>query len=206
MTSLVTPGELDTGDRHPGSPFTSSADRSKSRGATARPLLAVLANPTLSPKSRSAERVRLAARILGSEQVRIANLFALPSASSKEIGVLGYEAQGWELARIDLGEAIADTDQVLLGFGTIPVGGAARRHLEEQLQWLAERLRAHGKESVWQVGQARHPSRWHQYVSDRHRRTSGGSFEVRLREVLTYTDLDTLPWAPRRARKAVERA
>ena len=169
-----------------------------------RILLAVLANPTLSPESRSVGRVRLAARILGFEQVRIANLFALPSSSSKEIAVLGQDAHGWELARPALVDGLVTCDQVLLGFGTIPVTGVARRYLEQQLYWFADELRESDHREVWQVGDARHPSRWHQYVSDRHGRTSGGSFEVRLREVLTSTKLSVMPWAS--AREAAQRA
>lgn len=169
-----------------------------------RVLLAVLANPTLSPESRSVGRVQLAARILGFEEVRVANLFALPSASSRDIAVLGREAYGWDLARTYLQEAIAESDQVLVGFGTIPVTGAARRHLEDQLEWLGDTLREQGSSQVWQVGDARHPSRWHQYVSDRHGRTSGGTFEERLREVLTSADTATLPWV--RAREGTPRA
>lgn len=158
-------------------------------------LLAVLANPSLQSGSRSLGRVQLAAQLLGYEQGRIANLFAVASASSREIAVLGHDAHGWEIARPLLLEAIAEAGQVLVGFGAIPVTGAARRHLEQQLHWLAEALHLQGHDTVWQVGQARHPSRWHQYVSDRHGRTAGGTFEERLREVLTCTETAALPWS-----------
>ncbi|MFV0319537.1 MAG: hypothetical protein ACK5IN_04055 [Microbacterium sp.] len=157
-------------------------------------LLAVLANPPLGAESRTLGRVRLAARILGFEQMRIANLFAIASASSRDIAVLGHDVHGWEIARPPLLEAIVAAEQVLIGFGTIPVTGAARRNFEEQLRWLAEVLHLQGHDMVWQVGQARHPSRWHQYVSDRHGRTSGGSFDERLREVLVSTETAALSW------------
>jgi hypothetical protein len=158
-------------------------------------LLAVLANPPLHTKSRSFGRVELAARILGLERMRIVNLFAVASTSSRDIAALGHEPHGWTTARRPIMEALAEADQVLVGFGAIPVTGAARRNLEEQLHWLGETFRLQGHNTVWQVGQARHPSRWHQYVSDRYGRTAGGSFEVRLREVLTCTETAALPWA-----------
>jgi len=169
-----------------------------------RVLLAVLANPTLSTESRSIGRVRLAARILGFEGVRVVNLFALASPSSRDIAVLGQDAAGWESARPSLADGVLDCEGVLMGFGTIPVTGVARHHFGQQLDWFAGQLRESGHQEVWQVGDARHPSRWHQYVSDRHGRTSGGSFEERLREVLTSTSLSVLPWAA--VREPVQRA
>jgi hypothetical protein len=38
-------------------------------------------------------------------------------------------------------------------------------------------------------GEPRHPSRWHQYVSDKYGRTSGGTFEERIKQVLVAVPL-----------------
>lgn len=60
-----------------------------------------------------------------------------------------------------------------------------------QVEWFARQARAAGLSEMWTVGgRARHPSRWHQYVSDKYGRTSGGSFADRLRQVLVRAPLE----------------
>lgn len=47
-----------------------------------------------------------------------------------------------------------------------------------------------GITAFWMVGgEPRHPSRWHQFVSDKHGRTTGGTFEERLVQVLVEVPL-----------------
>ena len=149
-----------------------------------RTLLAVLANPVPRPSSRSERHLAVAASILGFDRAEIANLFAIPSSSSRDIRHLGAEASGWLSAREKLETSLPLASGVLVGFGTIPTNAASREHLREQLDWLSARLRALPEVGVWEVGRARHPSRWHQYVSDVHARTAGGDFAQRLAEVL----------------------
>lgn len=163
---------------------------------TGRTLVAILANPRLEPGGRSEKRIAIAGEILGYERAQIANLFAWPSASSRHIAVLGKEAEGWRDARRDLTSAISVADAVLLGFGLIPSSRESGPHLRAQLGWLRTELKARGHTQVWQVGdRPRHPSRWHQYVSDTHGRTDGGTFEERLHQVLRAVPLDDCDWA-----------
>jgi hypothetical protein len=55
-----------------------------------------------------------------------------------------------------------------------------------------EAIRA-GISNIWMVGgEPRHPSRWHQFVSDKYSRTTGGSFEERLDQVLESVPMSAL--------------
>ncbi|WP_367575652.1 DUF1643 domain-containing protein [Microbacterium phycohabitans] len=154
------------------------------RGKYTRRLLAILANPSLDQYSRTARRVQAAGTLLGFPDITIANLFAEPSKSSRDIRLLGCDRHGWLKARDLISRELRSADAVLLGFGTIPVSGLAKAHLDDQKAWLRRQLELASHAYVWQVGNARHPSRWHQYLSDRHGRTSGGTFEERLVEQL----------------------
>jgi hypothetical protein len=50
-----------------------------------------------------------------------------------------------------------------------------------------------GNDCIWTLnGEPRHPSRWDQYVSDRHGRASGATFSERIAQVLTSVPLATL--------------
>ncbi|GAA4056832.1 hypothetical protein GCM10023065_01970 [Microbacterium laevaniformans] len=159
-------------------------------------LVAILANPRFEPSGRSEKRVALARDVLGFKSARIANLFAWPSASSRDIALLGKVPEGWQDARRELTEAVYEADAVLVGFGLIPSSRESGPQLRAQLRWLHEELRRSGHVAVWQVGdRPRHPSRWHQYVSDAHGRTAGGTFEERLHQVLRAVPLDDCDWA-----------
>ncbi|QZN85424.1 hypothetical protein K5O09_16935 [Cellulomonas sp. C5510] len=157
--------------------------------------MAVLANPSDRRGTRTERQVDVAAAVLLFDRVRITNIFAYPSPSSRDILTLGREMGGWILARSLVNEALAHADGVLVGFGGIPVSGPARLHLADQLRWLSAELQSRPSLPVWQVGSARHPSRWHQFVSDRHGRTSGGSFRTRLTEVIQPVPVDDRVWA-----------
>jgi hypothetical protein len=159
-------------------------------------LVAILANPRFDQGGRSENRVALAGEVLGYDSAQIVNLFAWPSASSRDIALLGKVSGGWQDARRELTDAIYEADGVLVGFGLIPTSRESGPHLRAQLRWLREELRAGGHASVWQVGdRPRHPSRWHQYVSDIHGRTAGGTFEERLHQVLRAVPLGDCDWA-----------
>ncbi|WP_431074609.1 DUF1643 domain-containing protein [Microbacterium phyllosphaerae] len=161
-----------------------------------RTLVAVLANPRPRDGSRTEKRIALVRDALGYERAEIVNLFSRASESSREIAVLGVSAEGWREARVSVSEAIASADSVLLGFGLIPSSRESRPHLRAQLEWLRHELQVHGHLQVWQVGdRPRHPSRWHQYVSDTHGRTVGGTFEQRLKQVLRTVPLNDCRWA-----------
>lgn len=164
--------------------------------AAGRKLVAILANPRPDATGRSATRIALAGEILGYDSTRIVNLFTWPSASSRDIALLGKMPEGWQDARRELTEAVYEADGVLVGFGLIPSSRESGPQLRAQLRWLHEELRTSGHVAVWQVGdRPRHPSRWHQYVSDAHGRTAGGTLEERLHQVLRAVPLDDCDWA-----------
>ena len=144
-------------------------------------LVAVLLNPpehTSGIRSRNA--VARAAAVLGHGEVRIVNLCSEPTASVAELHHV--DRVSWERARSELRGALTGAKAVLGAWG---VAGPARRDLQAQIDWLYGQALQVGIERVWMVGgEPRHPSRWHQYVSDKYMRTTGGSFEERLAQVL----------------------
>ena len=99
---------------------------------------------------------------------------------------VGAGSDAWELARPDLSAGLERGDAVLVAWGVSTLTGPARAHHEAQVRWLVEQAQQLECPEAWTVdGQPRHPSRWHQYVSDRHGRTSAAPTTAdRLREVL----------------------
>ncbi|MBL7487500.1 DUF1643 domain-containing protein [Frankia sp. AgB1.9] len=131
-------------------------------------LLAVLTNPPLTPGTRTVRRVELAADLLGFTEVRVANLFSLPSAAAGEIDVLGATVEGWLMARDLLNTAINGADGVLLAYGATAPSGAARLHHGDQVAWLKQTIAATAL-PVWRVGDGpRHPSRWQRWTYRTH--------------------------------------
>lgn len=148
-------------------------------------LLAVLLNPPgRTPGTRSRNAIEMAARLLGYDSFEIVNLCSDATPTVVELNKLGH-GPGWQDARQHIAEALRRTDGLLAGWGVTGLTGDGRRALVEQVAWLSGEASAAGIERVWMVGgEPRHPSRWHQYLSDKHGRTSGGSIEQRLNQVL----------------------
>jgi hypothetical protein len=92
---------------------------------------------------------------------------------------------GWLRARNEVSSALRRATGVLGGWGVAGLTGAALRGQNEQVAWFRlEAIRA-GVSDIWMIGgEPRHPSRWHQFVSDEYGRTTGGSLEERLDQVL----------------------
>lgn len=153
-------------------------------GSEQRHLVAVLLNPpATSTGVRSRNAVIRAARVLGYERTVVTNLCAVSTPSVVEVNALDREA--WDLAQADLGAALKCAGTVLACWGIAGLSGEARRWMIGQVEWLTERAREVGIGNAWTVGgEPRHPSRWHQYVSDKYGRTTGGTFEERLAQVL----------------------
>jgi hypothetical protein len=127
--------------------------------------------------------------VLGYEAVEIVNLCVRPTASIAELG-LGEMVDGWLDARDRLTLALKTADGLLAGWGVAGLAGSAQRHRDEQVAWLRAEASRAGFSSIWMVGgEPRHPSRWHQYVSDKYGRTTGGTFEDRLFQVLVPSPL-----------------
>lgn len=136
--------------------------------ATAATLVAVLANPPLTDGKRTLGRVALAAELLGFAEVKVVNLFSLPSQATGAIGELGTTAAGWLAARPSLETALAEADGVLLAYGATSPSGPARAHFREQVEWLRTHLDQLALPG-WQVGDGpRHPSRWQRWTHREH--------------------------------------
>jgi hypothetical protein len=146
--------------------------------------VAVLLNPperTSGVRSRNA--VARAAAVLGYGEVRVVNLCAEPTASVADLHRVDRDS--WERARSELGRALMDATAVLGAWGVAGIAGQTRRDLQAQIDWLYDQALQVGIDRVWMLGgEPRHPSRWHQYVSDKYKRTTSGSFEERLAQVL----------------------
>lgn len=149
-----------------------------------RKLVAVLLNPpATSAGTRSRNAVVRAASALAYDHVIMTNLCAFSTPSVVELNALGLD--GWELARAELSASIAGASAVLAGWGVAGLTGPARRYMEAQVDWLRDCAHDNGIDAFWTIGgEPRHPSRWHQYVSDKYGRTTGGTFEERIAQVL----------------------
>lgn len=139
------------------------------RSDSGRPLLlAILANPPLTPGWRTLRRVELAREVLGYASVDVANLFAAPSQSTSAIAELGATAGSWLAARPQVQTGVMVADGVLLAYGVSSPVGPARQHYRQQVEWLDEQL-ASREVPVWTVGGIpRHPSRWQRWTSRMH--------------------------------------
>ena len=158
--------------------------------ASSGTLLAGLTNPPLTDGTRTLRRVDLAAELLGFDQQRVANLFALPSHATGAIAHLGQEETGWAEARDSLVEHLAAADGVLLAYGCTSPTGEARHHFRRQVDWLLTRS-LDANLPCWCVGDGpRHPSRWQRWTSRSH---PDLAFPDALRESFTRLDL-TVPW------------
>jgi hypothetical protein len=122
-----------------------------------------------------------------------ANLCAAPAADLPDLAAVAADADTWLQSRKNLRTALGDCDEVMAAWGLSDLTGPARRHRQDQLRWLRAAAAGSGHTSVWTVGGGpRHPSRWHQYVSDKYGRTTGGGFEERLEQVLMRVPLQSL--------------
>lgn len=153
---------------------------------------AILLNPPTSSGLSTLRHLHVAAELLGCDSVVIGNLFATATDDVTAVNIVGAHAAGWTAARPSLLAAL-DSDVLIIGWGVSGLHGAARRHHEAQVRWVLESAAARRHTGVWSLnGEPRHPSRWHQYVSDRHGRTSGKGFAERLGSVLVLSPFPPL--------------
>lgn len=154
-------------------------------------MVAVLLNPPSTTTGiRTRQAVDLARMVLGYERVRIFNLFteATPTVTELNASV----EHPCPRARRRLRSALAEANGLLGAWGISGLTGEARIARDGQLTWLVKQAEAVGIHDIWMVGgQPRHPSRWHQYVSDKYSRTSGGPPDARLAEALVNMPLAT---------------
>lgn len=158
-----------------------------------RRLVAVLASPPLTSGQRTMRQLHQAQGLLDCDEVVVANLFALPAQDLPALSQIGSDPDAWIMARPQLAQVLNETSVLLAAWGLPALSGAAAGHHRRQLVWFREQAEQRGHHLAWTVGgQPRHPSRWHQYMSDRHARTSGGSPQERLRQALELQELVTL--------------
>lgn len=158
-----------------------------------RLLVAILLNPPASSSgTRTTSAVCRAARVLGYQRFEIANLISVPTRSLTDLNALGSKAW-WLDARTSLSMAIARADGLLGGWGVGGMSGAMRKDRAEQTSWLLRTAAEAGHEYIWMLGgEPRHPSRWHQFLSDKHGRAAGGTAEQRLAQLLLTVPTRTL--------------
>jgi hypothetical protein len=157
-------------------------------------LLVVLASPPASSSgARTLRRLEFLSEVLVGAELTTTNLCSTPSSDIPALSEVAATAEPWLSSRDDLSGHLGRCDEFLAAWGLPTLTGPARLHRREQIAWLETEARRAGHLTAWTVaGQARHPSRWHQYVSDKHGRTSGGTFADRLREVLLQSPLEML--------------
>ena len=154
------------------------------------PHLCVIAmNPPLGEGRRTLNQVELARQVLGCTTVSIANMFAHPTKSFDEVNTVGRDVSGWADARPSLERSLREADLLVAAWGLGGFTGQARDHFCDQREWfLAAAAIQHSQ--IWSLrGEPRHPSRWHRFVADKYERTSGGTPEERLRQVLVGTPI-----------------
>jgi hypothetical protein len=154
---------------------------------------AVLLNPPLAGGGRTIRHLRVAADLLDCDGLEIANLFSIATRDVTAINEIGRSCDGWEAARPRLHQVILASDHLLAGWGVSGLSGPAARHQQTQLDYVRTCAQEFAKDYIWTLnGEPRHPSRWHQYVSDRYGRASGASLSERLTMVLRPVPLATL--------------
>lgn len=156
-------------------------------------LLILLACPPTTSGQRTLSRLATLTKVIPGCTVSAANLCSARAADLPALSAVAASVEPWLHARKDISAALSKCDEMMAAWGICPLSGTARQHRVAQLSWLLNTAINCGRSDVLAVGgQARHPSRWHQYVSDVHGRTCGGTFEERLRQVLIKVPLNTL--------------
>lgn len=148
---------------------------------------AILLNPPLGPGAQTMRHLRALGNVVGCERILVANLFQVPTASSPDISSAGQDIDGWAAARPHIEDVLRQSTDVVLGWGLGGgITGRARTRFRAQCSWVMTLLEEPSTtRRVWRIGdQPRHPSRWHQYVSDKHGRATGENLEQRLSAVV----------------------
>lgn len=166
----------------PTEPKTGFVDTGPMLGS--RTLGAVLLNPSTGQGEQTLRHLRFAQQALRCESLVVANLFPVASRDMWAISDLGREADSWLPAREEIIRLLDDSDEIVVAWGVSRIPGPAHGHFLDQTDWVRTRARERGLR-IWTMGgRPRHPSRWHQYVSDVHQRTSGGTIASRIAESL----------------------
>lgn len=159
-----------------------------------RRLCAVLACPPTTSGNRTLNALAVAAGCLELPDVAVVNLLGATASNTAAMSLVGAAGDVWHSSRPALEHGVRRADALIAAWGVQPLGGQARQHHRDQVAWLVQTAEDAGHDSAWTVGgQPRHPSRWHQFASDRHGRTAPGlSREERIRGLLTLVPLRDL--------------
>lgn len=156
-------------------------------------LAVILASPPTTSGTRTLNMARRASAILGFDDLEVVNLFPIATRNTGEISVLGREETHWIDARPALELALSNSESLLAAWGVGTCNGTARRWWALQLEWIATTAPMFGHTKAWTLGpEPRHPSRWHQYVSDKYGRAGDGTTEMRLARALQHSALSAL--------------
>jgi hypothetical protein len=132
-------------------------------------LLAIGSNPPLTTSGeRTRGRLEQARVLLGFQQVKLVNLFAVPTYRTGGVGEVGQTSDGWRSARREIVEALSPAEAILLAYGVTAPSGAAREHHRQQIEWLDAELGHRRLPVYWVGGAPRHPSRWQRYTFRHH--------------------------------------
>ena len=158
---------------------------------TDRTLLAICLNPPSQSSGVRTERaVAAAATAFGCNVGLIANLCMTPTATVVDLNRQPAVEADWTDHRENLAKRLESASVLVGAWGVTGLTGDVRQMRDRQVVWLLAKSAEVGHEYIRHVGgEARHPSRWHQYVSDKHERTTGGSFDRRLAEIMRPTRL-----------------
>lgn len=154
-------------------------------------LCAVLLSPPRTPGVRTKQAVARGAYLLGCSEVRIVNLVSRSTDDLTDFAREHVRPIDLEEARSSIATALAECDDLLFGWGLLAGLGRSRPLIQDQINWLVDTAVDRGHDMAWAVGQARHPSRWHQYTADRHARTAGEDARTRLQAVLLRQNVAT---------------
>ena len=154
---------------------------------------AILINPPATSGGRTLRHLGAAGRALGHAHVVVANLCAMPTRDVNELERVATDSRMWHSARPDLERVIMQSDVLIAGWGVKSWSGPSAVHFRDQLNFVQAVARDAGKNEIWTLGgEPRHPSRWHQYVSERYGRATGETLAARLSSVLEAVPLDAL--------------
>lgn len=160
---------------------------------SARTLGVILLSPPTTAGTRTIAQVAEAARLLDFDAFVVVNLFNSPTRTSTDVGRTANQAAIWKRSRRPIRKVLAGSAELLCGWGLVDHLGQARDSARTQVDWFVGAAWRAGHGHVWTVGaDVRHPSRWHQYTADRHGRTTGGSRDERLKQVLQQRPIESL--------------
>jgi hypothetical protein len=155
-------------------------------------IAAILMNPPLTEGAQTHRALQKLSHVRG-DDVIVTNLLGVATRSFSELSAAASLAEPWLATREALRAAIGQADELHAAWGVSKLEGEARRHLRAQLSFLAAEATAAAHTHIWTLfGEPRHPSRWHQFLSDRHGRVASGPMQERIRQALQLVHIDDL--------------